>query len=304
MNSAQTVDNKILNWKTEGHIRAELAVLIAEACMGFPYVWGSRGELDTPAERQYYYNRSSVTGKDKENIKDRCQVLKGTKSSCDGCEFYPGSPTRMYDCRGFTYWVLKQCGVTINGAGATSQYDNNSNWLEKGEIKDMPLNAVCCVFQYNSSKKNMQHTGLHIGGGQIIHCSGKVKRGSTKEKAWTHYAIPKGMQDIVDNRPTLKRGSKGEFVTLAQTMLYQAGYDLGKAGIDGDFGKATENAVKQFQKDHGLTADGVIGSKTWTALDGAGPAIKYTVTVFGLTESQADALIMQYPGSQKDEERG
>ena len=61
----------------------------------------------------------------------------------------------------------------------------------------MPLNAVCCVFQYNSSEKNMQHTGLHIGGGQIIHCSGKVKQGSTKDKTWTHYAIPKGMQEKV-----------------------------------------------------------------------------------------------------------
>ena len=304
MNSAQTVDNKIINWKTEGHTKAELAVLIAEACMGFPYVWGSRGELDTPKEREVYFNRSSVKGKDKENIKARCQVLNGSKSSCDGCGFYPNSPTRMFDCRGFTYWVLKQCGVTINGAGATSQYNDNSNWLEKGEIKDMPLNAVCCVFQYNSSEKNMQHTGLHIGGGQIIHCSGKVKQGSTKDKTWSHYAIPKGMQEKVDSRPTLKRGSKGEWVTLAQTKLYQAGYGLGKAGIDGDFGKATETAVKNFQLDHDLTPDGVIGQKTWSALDGTEPAILYTVTINGLTGSQADALIRDYPGSKKTEERG
>ena len=43
---------------------------------------------------------------------------------------------------------------------------------------------------------------------------------------------------------------------------------------------------------------------TWNALDGAEPAIKYTVTIPGLTATQADALILQYPNSSKTEERG
>ena len=304
MNSAQTVDNLIANWKAEGRTRAELAVLIAEACIGYPYVWGSLGELDTPAMRERYYNRDSVTGKDKDNIKNRCQVLNGSKSSCSGCGFYPGSPTRMFDCRGFTRWVFGQTGISINGAGATSQYNDNSNWLEKGKIENMPPGAVCCVFQYNSSKNNMQHTGIHIGGGQIIHCSTTVKRGNTSDKTWTHYAIPKGTNDIVDDRPTLRKGSKGEWVTLLQTKLYQLGYSLGSAGVDGKYGSATEKAVREFQLANGLIPDGITGQKTWSALDGTEPAIKYTVTVKGLTASQADALIKQYPNGTKTEERG
>jgi peptidoglycan hydrolase-like protein with peptidoglycan-binding domain len=36
--------------------------------------------------------------------------------------------------------------------------------------------------------------------------------------------------------------------------------------VDGVFGAETEKAVRQFQADHGLTVDGVVGRKTWAAL--------------------------------------
>jgi len=39
----------------------------------------------------------------------------------------------------------------------------------------------------------MSHTGLHIGDGLIIHCSGEVKYGSTDDTTWTHWAIPIGL---------------------------------------------------------------------------------------------------------------
>ena len=47
-------------------------------------------------------------------------------------------------------------------------------------------------------------------------------------------------------------------------MLQDTGYLSGSA--DGDFGPSTEAAVEQFQADHGLTADGVVGSQTMEAL--------------------------------------
>ena len=50
-----------------------------------------------------------------------------------------------------------------------------------------------------------------------------------------------------------------------QAGLLKLKYDLGKYGADGDFGKVTETAVKQFQKDNNLEIDGIFGKKSLAA---------------------------------------
>lgn len=62
----------------------------------------------------------------------------------------------------------------------------------------------------------------------------------------------------------LKQGSKGDLVKTAQTKLIKWGYLTGKA--DGVFGAKTKAAVVKFQRKNGLTADGVIGTRTAQAL--------------------------------------
>jgi len=74
-----------------------------------------------------------------------------------------------------------------------------------------------------------------------------------------------------DNRDLILKGVKGEGVEEFQKILYDLGYDLGNFGpngdgIDGKFGSKTKNAVKEFQKDHGLKVDGIIGIETATTL--------------------------------------
>ena len=59
-------------------------------------------------------------------------------------------------------------------------------------------------------------------------------------------------------RPTLRKGDKGAGVSLVQQKL--------GIKVDGDFGPATERAVKAFQVKRGMTADGVVGRQTYTAL--------------------------------------
>ena len=65
---------------------------------------------------------------------------------------------------------------------------------------------------------------------------------------------------------TIRKGCKGETVAEMQGVLERLGYDLGSCGVDGDFGRMTEKAVKAFQKDHGLKTDGICGPRTWKEL--------------------------------------
>lgn len=65
---------------------------------------------------------------------------------------------------------------------------------------------------------------------------------------------------------TLKKGSKGAQVKALQALLIGYGYDCGKSGADGDFGSATDSAVRRYQSRNGLTCDGSVGPKTWGKL--------------------------------------
>ena len=70
------------------------------------------------------------------------------------------------------------------------------------------------------------------------------------------------------SNPTIRKGSTGNPVRRAQKRLTLGGYDTG--GVDGIFGAKTEAAVKRFQKDRGLTQDGIIGPNTWNEIDALG----------------------------------
>ncbi|ANY69201.1 spore cortex-lytic enzyme [Paenibacillus sp. BIHB 4019] len=64
---------------------------------------------------------------------------------------------------------------------------------------------------------------------------------------------------------TLSYGSKGEDVPDVQYRLKILGYFM-NAEVTDFYGKMTEDAVKRFQKDYGLQADGIAGKQTWKTL--------------------------------------
>ncbi|HVQ94422.1 MAG TPA: peptidoglycan-binding protein [Mycobacteriales bacterium] len=63
--------------------------------------------------------------------------------------------------------------------------------------------------------------------------------------------------------PTVRQGATGERVKSIQYLLNQRGSSL---AVDGDFGPATNSAVRSFQTSHSLAVDGVVGPNTWAAL--------------------------------------
>lgn len=84
----------------------------------------------------------------------------------------------------------------------------------------------------------------------------------------------------------LKNGMDGADVKDLQSMLIQLGYSCGSWGADGEFGDATELAVRAFQRDHGCGVDGEVGPETLAALvkalgSGDGAEIGSTVIITG-----------------------
>lgn len=68
--------------------------------------------------------------------------------------------------------------------------------------------------------------------------------------------------------PVLSKGSKSARVKAMQTLLIGYGYTCGSYGADGDFGAGTEEALRNYQREHCLAVDGVCGGNTWSSLLG------------------------------------
>lgn len=317
MKTAEQVDNLIAKLKKKETPIQDIAWKAALACVGWPYVYSAWGALCTPGERRKRYKMcpSHTT------IKTKC---KGFDSgNCSGCQWFPDEErVRCFDCRGFTDWILKQIGFDLYGDTCGVQWNHKANWSRKGEIATMPKDTLCCLFVYKNGKWN--HTGFGLNN-ETVECSSGVQHFTTRNKKWTHWAVPAciegtittttpdddddedvGFPDPSPRRLSIRRGDKGDDVKECQTMLKALGYDLGKCGIDGDYGSMTRLAVICFQRDHGLVADGICGPLTWDALDtafkaSAGTPVtsakSYSVIIRGLDQTQAQALAANYPAS-------
>ena len=322
VNTAEYVDGLIGELKDQiefsGLPLFDAAWETALACVGWPYVFGAWGAECTVSERKkrLSYNPSHTT------IRTSCKAFDG--GTCKGCKWYPdGKRVRCFDCRGFTNWVLKQYGFDLQGQGATSQWNTAANWCAKGKVEDgIPDGVLVNLFIDKNGTKS--HTGFYYNGDTCECSSGVQHFHPMKKNRWTHWAVAKCFekeyngihQNPAENAtitptkpsvdklsyPTIRRGDRGEKVRIMQGLLKELGYDIGSAGVDGDFGSATETALKKFQRANGLSVDGVCGPKTWAALLSTTPKEKrYSVTITDLSESEADALCEKYINATKKE---
>lgn len=69
--------------------------------------------------------------------------------------------------------------------------------------------------------------------------------------------------------PTVRKGARGGITKLIQERLSQVyKIGIGTSGMDGIFGSATQAAVMEFQKQKGISIDGIVGKNTWRKLLG------------------------------------
>lgn len=277
------------------------------------YIWGATGILWTAARQKQKVNYMiSNFGAD----------WKKNADAKDSNYYY----TALYgekwighyvsDCAGLFVWAFKQYGLKMS---TVASYIYASYCSRKGALNsDLKKTLVpgTAVFTGDTAAKH-PHVGLYVGNGKIIEAHGTqagVCTANITETRWKWWgelknvsypaqneqkpaSAPAEDKTSADARPTLRQGMKGDYVKQLQKRLIELGYSVGSAGADGDFGSGTLAAVKKFQKAAGLTQDGVVGAKTWAALDSAKPKeATYKVTITGLTKAKAEEIVKKYGG--------
>ena len=215
--------------------------------------------------------------------------------------FYNGKKNGFAWCDVFVDWLLVTAfGVEkgrellcqpLKSLGAGCGYSMDY-YKAKGQFYKKPKKGDQ-IFFYNSSKTGIAHTGLvyavdntyvYTIEGNTSSESGVVANGGAvaKKKYKLSYSRIAGygrpkydgeanndVKETVEvTVETLKKGSNGDNVKALQILLIGYGFDCGKYGADGDFGSATDEAVKAYQKKNGLDVDGIVGKNTWNKLLG------------------------------------
>ncbi len=99
-------------------------------------------------------------------------------------------------------------------------------------------------------------------------------KGRSTELKHERFRDVQQLQDVLDGKvPALGRGASGEPVKRIQQVLIDLGYPLPKSGVDGQLGGETIYAIKQFQKDQGLTTSGRVDQATLQTLENVAPAV-------------------------------
>lgn len=125
--------------------------------------------------------------------------------------------------------------------------------IHRGQIVSGPAGPQPWVLRvYHGANPHTQH----------MHASCRPGAYSYDARPWTAFADLAGGSG---QRVTLREGVIGADVREAQALLTRAGYRPA-GGTDGDFGAGTTIAVKAFQLSRQLESDGILGPRTWTAL--------------------------------------
>lgn len=245
-----------------------------EAARGSIYVWGAQGQRGGQITEDWIRKmETSAT-----NANRAISLWKKNKGK------YDPNMIGAFDCSG----LIGACLNANGNAGfddTADGYRNRCVSIDKGALQAGDL-----VFEYSNGKSG--HVGVYIGDGKVIEARGRdygVVETDLNARNWKKYGRPDfmytdGNAPAAPSKPTytkksfildhvVKKGSKEAVVGSIQNNLKAIGYDIGTAGpngdgIDNNFGTKTDAAVRDVQKNGGVTVDGQVGKNTAPLLGG------------------------------------
>lgn len=239
-------------------------------------------ELDKKlASYSHSLDMGTASGVGGNSIVSTAKTLSGLKYVYGGT-----STTKGMDCSAFTQWACKQNGITLpRTAAEQSKVGTAVSWdnMQPGDL----------IF-YNTiagNGKSVDHVGIYVGDGKMIHessskgvvttvlgsywknlytTSRRVSGGTSTTKSSSSVSKSDSISSYQGATGKISSSISSKYsVKTVQTYLKQSGYSV---SIDGAYGKSTTQAVKNFQKAHGLKADGIVGPSTIAALKKAAAA--------------------------------
>lgn len=173
-----------------------------------------------------------------------------------------------YDCSGFVYSVLNQCGMKVprTTAQGYSGLGKKVTNIQSGDL-----------LYFGKSVRRITHIAIAINTTQMIESKGnskntKINKGTgvsiTNISHRNDLVLVKRIVDFEKEKITamslLKRGTKNNDVTVFEILMSKLGYYTGS--IDTAYGKGCVSACINFQREHNLLQDGECGNNTWKEL--------------------------------------
>ncbi|MEI7701775.1 MAG: serine hydrolase [Planctomycetia bacterium] len=209
-----------------------------------------RGDTTIAPERSRLFGLGSTTAR--ETLALLQSIHRGTAASEASCN---AMMEHLHSCEDRSMLARElPPGTKIahkSGAVAASRCDAGIIQGPKGPF------AICVLTTDNKDRSWDDTNAAHLLIGRIARV------------AFDHFNPPWASGSDPD--PALKSGAFGVRVEMLQRSLNAKLTPSPNLGVDGDFGPATESAVRRFQESQGLAVDGVVSSEFWKRM---GPVVE------------------------------
>lgn len=149
--------------------------------------------------------------------------------------------------------------------------DNTGHSDHVGLVERVEGNTIYVIegnYSNSVKRRKLEVDGKYIRGYGTPNYSSKADQESAPSTPDTSVEDEIPAKEAQINFPILRKGSKGQAVKSMQILLIGYGYDCGRCGADGDYGKHTRSAVERYQSAKGLAVDGEAGPDTLSCLYG------------------------------------